>query len=108
MAMNEPACYKLFIDDERFPLDTRSVVVRSSKEAIDYVKLQGVPCHIDFDHDLGGEDTSMVFINWFIEMLLDGEVKLPVSFTYAVHSQNPVGVNNIKSKMDGIINYLKN
>ena len=108
MTMNEPVCYKLFIDDERFPLDTRSVVVRSSKEAIDYVKLQGVPRHIDFDHDLGGEDTSMVFIKWFIEMLLDGDIKLPDSFTYAVHSQNPVGVNNIKAKMDGIINYLRN
>lgn len=108
MTLNEPSCYKLFIDDERFPLDASSVVVRSSKEAIDYVKLQGVPSHIDFDHDLGGEDTSMVFVKWFIEMLLDGDIKLPDSFTYAVHSQNPVGVNNIKAKMDGIIKYLRN
>lgn len=99
--------YKLFIDDERFPTDPCSVVVRSSKEAIDCIKSNGVPCHIDFDHDLGGEDTSIVFIKWFVEELLDGNIRLPENFTYAVHSQNPVGVINIKAKMDGIINYLR-
>jgi hypothetical protein len=48
--------YKLFIDDERFPVTDDWVIVRSSKEAIDHVLAHGMPSEISFDHDLGGND----------------------------------------------------
>jgi hypothetical protein len=82
--------YKFFIDDERFPVT------------------HGFPSFISFDHDLGGEDTSIVFINWLTDQLIDGYLAIPSDFDYYVHSQNPIGVDNIKSKMDQLIRHFKN
>jgi hypothetical protein len=48
--------YKMFIDDERFPVSDDWVIVRSSQEAIDTVLAKGFPSYISFDHDLGGDD----------------------------------------------------
>lgn len=56
--------YKLFIDDERYPVDPcQWMVKRSSHEAIFVIKDYGVPSFISFDHDLGGDDTSMTFLS---------------------------------------------
>ena len=96
----------LFIDDERFPFSDDFNIVRSSKEAINFVKTNGIPKLISFDHDLGGNDTSILFINWLIDYMLDNNIKLPNNFTYKIHSQNPVGAKNIKSKMDNIIKHF--
>ena len=95
--------YKMFIDDERFPVTTDWVIVRSSEEAKECVRNYGIPRFISFDHDLGGEDTSMNFIHWLIKIVLDsnGFMKFPTEYT--VHSQNPVGAANIKSLMDSAI-----
>ncbi len=100
--------YKLFIDDERFPPDDNShwEIVRTSCEAIDYVKEHGIPSFISFDHDLGGDDTSMKFINWLIEAYLDGEVKIDSPFKYVVHSQNPIGVKNIEGKLNSFFKHI--
>lgn len=98
--------YTLFIDDERYPVDTSCVMARSSQEAIAIVKSNGVPSEILFDHDLGGNDTSMIFIDWLINAALDGEVSVPESFTFSVHSQNPIGKQNIESKMNAFIAFL--
>ena len=89
--------YRMFIDDERFPAseDPMTLIVRSSAEAIEVIKKLGVPYFVSYDHDLGGDDTSMIFINWMIDAYLDGELKhFPIN--YYVHSQNPVGARNIK------------
>jgi hypothetical protein len=99
---------KLFIDDERFPVTDNWVIVRTSQEAIDAVTTHGFPSFISFDHDLGGEDTAIVFINWLTDQLIDGHLTIPVDFDYYVHSQNPIGVANIKSKMDQLIRHFKN
>ncbi len=99
---------KWFIDDERFPADNTGnwVILRSSKEAIDKVITSGMPDFISFDHDLGGNDTSMIFINWLIEQSLDGRIKWPVNFNYTIHSQNPIGAKNIDVKFSNfLINY---
>lgn len=100
--------YNLFIDDERFPPDNGKAwtVARSSEEAIHAVKMFGVPSFISFDHDLGGEDTSIVFIDWFIGQYLDGAI---TTFTqdYYVHSQNPIGRENIWARMDGFIKFIQ-
>jgi hypothetical protein len=98
--------YKLFIDDERCPTDPSCIVVRTSMTALAYVMAHGIPQHISFDHDLGNDDTSMVFINSMINYMLDNGMKFPHDFAYDVHSQNPVGVGNIKSLMDNAIKMI--
>ena len=99
--------YKLFIDDERNPVTNDWVIVRNSTEAIHVVQTRGCPSEIAFDHDLGADDTSIVFINWFINQILDGWLEIPPDFKYNVHSQNPIGASNIESKMDQIICWSK-
>lgn len=105
--------WKLFLDDERFPAKhiENAIIRRSSKEAIELcLEMKSFPNEIMFDHDLGGDDTSIHFIRWMIDMLLDdqsGNFKLPVDFKYSIHSQNPIGAANIKSYMDGIIKEFK-
>ena len=100
--------YKLFIDDERFPVDDSWIIVRSSAEAIQVLKDLGMPSFISFDHDLGGDDTSINFINYMIGCLLDNNINLPEDFDYYVHSQNPVGKQNIEGLMQSIIKHFKN
>lgn len=95
--------YKLFIDDLRNPITNDWKVVRSSSEAKDTVVKFGIPNEIAFDHDLGGDDTSIVFINWLINEMLDNDLYLPEGFKYSIHSMNPIGAANIKSLMDGVI-----
>ena len=95
--------YKLFIDDERFPVADDWVIARSSDEAIAMVTMNGMPTEISFDHDLGGNDTSRLFIMWMVDALLDSLITIPEDFTFSVHSQNPIGVEWIRSTMRGII-----
>lgn len=95
--------YSLFLDDERYPPADFSydpiVIVRSSEAAIEHIDEFGMPTFISFDHDLGGDDTAMVFINEMIERILDGDWILPEEFGYDIHSQNPIGAQNIRTKM---------
>ena len=96
--------YKLFIDDERDPPNdgTEWVVVRNSKHACHWVAYYGLPDFISFDHDLGGDDTSMKFLQWLAnDCLEDGR---EFTFGYYVHSQNPIG----KANIEGFIESFKN
>lgn len=99
--------YKMFLDDERFPSKEGFVIVRSSQEAIDFVVSEGVPEFISFDHDLGGEDTSMIFINWLITAHLNDLIVFPSNFSYYVHSQNPIGKKNIEGLLESFLNFIK-
>lgn len=92
--------YKLFIDDERDPVKMENehwLIARTSEEAILAVTVMGMPTYISFDHDLGGIDTSMVFVDWLISWCLDNN-HAP-NFDFYVHSQNPVGVANINGRL---------
>lgn len=94
--------YSLFLDDERFPpRDNRVwIVSRNVREAKAVIEALGWPVHISFDHDLGeGELTGKDFANWIIEQDIDFNV-LSNDFTFYVHSQNPVGAENIRSLME--------
>lgn len=99
--------YALFIDDERFPVNEDWVIVRTSEDAIDCVLEHGMPNFISFDHDLGGDDTSMNFLCWMADALCDGVIQFPSDFDYAVHSQNPVGAKNIKGMMHNLLAHFK-
>ena len=94
---------KLFIDDERFPVTNDFVIVRTSTEAKAFVEKFGCPNFISFDHDLGGDDTSMVFIKWLIERDLDDKI-IPSDFDYYIHSQNPIGRQNIDGLLRSYLN----
>lgn len=98
--------WKLFLDDERFPVDPEFVIARNASEAIQMVKDQGMPSEISFDHDLGGDDTAMVFIHWLIDYHLDGNVVIPKDLVYHIHSQNPVGVKNINGLLKNFLSTL--
>lgn len=101
--------YKLFIDDERYPSGNIDewVITRSSEETIRIVSEKGMPNFISFDHDLGGEDTSIQFIKWLENKLLDEELKFPVDFDFYVHSQNPIGAKNIRLWMVSLVTNFK-
>lgn len=99
--------WKLFLDDERFPMTDDWKIARNSTDAVMYVCIWGIPNEIAFDHDLGGEDTSIKFINWMTEQVLDGKLNIPEGFKYSIHSQNPIGAENIKHKMDAILMYCE-
>jgi hypothetical protein len=94
--------WKLFLDDGRYPVRNDWVIARNFDDAVWYVRNYGLPDHIAFDHDLGHPKnyTGMDFAKWFANYIMDNELKLPQTFSYSVHSQNPVGAANIRSYMD--------
>lgn len=98
--------YRLFIDDERFPVTPDWFIARNSFQAIKALELYGMPKEIAFDHDLGSQDTAIVFINHLENEMIDHALKFPKEFIYTVHSQNPIGAANIISKMDGLISHF--
>jgi hypothetical protein len=89
--------YRMFIDDVRVPPSEGWVTVRSTKDALAYVKEHGMPAFISFDHDLGGDDTTMLFLRTFVNEIWNGKDAPP---DYSVHSANPVGKENIISFME--------
>lgn len=97
--------WHLFLDDERFPANPSAdtVICRSAAEARDAVRERGCPVRIDFDHDLGDGEDAMGFLHWFADEVLDGRVSFPEDFSYDVHSQNPIGVRNIRGYLDGLM-----
>jgi hypothetical protein len=97
--------WKLFIDDERFPVGDGWIIARSSDEAISLCKEYGFPNYISFDHDLGGDDTSMKFIHWLIETSMDYP-NFSFPRKYSIHSANPVGVKNIDGLLQSYIRHL--
>jgi len=83
---------RLYVDDLRTPNTIDWIIVRSSAEAIEFMKMNGFSDCISFDHDLGGEDTAMIVVKWVIEQDLNSKGKfIPMNFEFNVHSANPVG-----------------
>ena len=93
---------RLFIDDLREP-PTPSVeddfatffVARSTNQAIEIINEFGWPEFMSLDHDLGGDDTAMVFLKRLVNEIWTDQ---PIP-KYFVHSANPVGSDNIHSFM---------
>lgn len=86
--------WKLWLDDERpclYPESEGWVIARSSDEAKTLVLRHGPPVEMSLDHDLGGDDTSMVFVKWLSDNHFD---TLP---EWQIHSANVVGAENLKS-----------
>lgn len=97
--------YKMFLDDERYPIDNDFVIVRSFDEAVSYVELHGCPSYISFDHDLGNGLTGYDFAKWLIDQHLDSNF-IPKDFDFYVHSMNPIGAENIRQLMSSFLSLL--
>lgn len=125
---------KLFLDDVRNPLDCMVympqhvyadndwVVVRNYDEFVDYIKTNGLPDLISFDHDLADEhyDPSMYngtynekyetfkektgydCAKWLVDHMIDNDLKM---CDFIVHSMNPAGAYNIKGYINGFIKH---
>jgi len=98
--------YSIYLDDLRTPVKSYGRVARSCDEAIDYVKVHGMPSFISFDYDLGyGKDGKLQkngyhFAKWIVKMVLSKQLELPADFSYKVHSQNPIGKKKIEALME--------
>jgi len=104
-------CVFWFIDDERDPPDDGSkyVVLRSFQEMKDRVCEHGFPDYISFDHDLGDGGTGMDCAKWLIEVDLQqrdwNPIKFPETFWWTVHSENPVGRDNINGLLESYFKF---
>ncbi|MBF5007276.1 YqiA/YcfP family alpha/beta fold hydrolase [Diaphorobacter caeni] len=98
---------KMFLDDERMPPGDESQwrICRSSNDAMQAMLQQGVPDFISFDHDLGGDDTAMIFVKWLIDKDLDSLGFIPAEFSFEIHSQNPIGAHNLRQTLYGYLTY---
>jgi hypothetical protein len=128
---------KLFLDDIRQPKDACYLVkdnariyfedgwdiVKNYTEFVTWIKRNGVPDFISFDHDLadvhydvdfddwnthtadqlGIEETGLDCAKWLVDWCLDNGFKLP---QYLVHSANPAGRKNIQGYLDNATKHL--
>lgn len=116
--------WKLFIDDERDPLDvkwgswqdqalyrdTDWIIARDLPEVTEIILSLGMPEMISFDHDLGyNKATGYDIAKMLVELVMDSCDKYQFSenFQYMVHSKNPVGAQNIKSYLDNFMAHSK-
>jgi hypothetical protein len=104
--------YKLFLDDERDPPDGVWTVARTFEEATAIVLDRGLPEYISFDHDLGVNSdgtlarTGADFARWIGDFALETDNNLG-GFQWYVHSQNPIGRENIEAYLRSLIRHLR-
>jgi|LWDU01.1.fsa_nt_gi hypothetical protein len=115
---------KLFLDDVRVPYDVFKmtinpiyennedwVIVKHYYEFVSYIKENGIPDFLSFDHDLSfdhylsenqegdidynnmEEKTGYDCAKWLVQYCLENNLTIP---DYYVHSANPVGKKNIE------------
>jgi len=105
---------RLFIDDLRDPPNENKdgfIVVRNYSEAIHWMRKNGCPDYISFDHDLGftrllrDKDPSELngydIAKWMVEQDINAKGNwFAEKFSYVVHSANPIGAANIIGLLD--------
>ena len=127
--------YNLFLDDVRNPkdccqympdtkfyFDSEFVIVRNYDEFVNFIRKNGLPNIISFDHDLAdehyrlefeewsytpermdmGERTGYDCAKWLVEYCMDNNLKM---CQFTVHSANPAGAQNILGLLN---NFRKN
>lgn len=98
---------KLYLDDIRIPKSDGWDIVRTYDEFVDWIKENGLPDEVSFDHDLAlihydpstwtqkfeyTEKTGYDAAKWLCEYCWTNGLPIP---TWNVHSANPVGRDNI-------------
>lgn len=96
----------LFLDDERYPVEPDCMLARTSFDAIRFTSDWGIPIEMRLDHDLGGDDTAMVYLDWLERKLDSGVLYFPEGFSFSVHSQNPIGAASIRNRMESLLKYF--
>jgi hypothetical protein len=90
---------QLWVDDVRPAPGPDWTIARTSAEAIQFLRTGRVEV-VSFDHDLGGDDTSMRAIDWLDEAVSnDPEFRAP---RVQVHSSNPVGARRIRAAVESM------
>ena len=115
---------KLYLDDIRTPQTEGWVIVRNYKDFVAWVRLNGIPDEVSFDHDLG-EDIAKAKVEagmskrkareqkketlsgydaakWLGEYCLDNNIPFPA---WNCHSANPVGKANIEAYINNVIKH---
>ncbi len=92
--------YSLCVDDQHDELPLRApkpgfVAVKTSNEAWEMVNQRGIPEVMDLDHDLGGEDDIMKFLNR-IKYEMAYPLPAPPCVVY-VRSRNNQAFDKVKS-----------
>jgi hypothetical protein len=107
----------LWLDDYRDPMQGQWLVfspiagsydvhwVKSYNEFKKWIKINGLPTAICFDHDLGtdnnpNERTGYHAAKWLIEYCIHNSKPLPL---YNIQSSNPVGKENIDRLLKNFI-----
>lgn len=91
----------LYLDDLRTTPEEFERVY-NFEEFTKFIFQNGMPDFISFDHDLGLGKTGFDCAKWLVEYCLDNQVSLP---QFTVHSQNPVGKENIEKLLENFKNY---
>ncbi|MNK09878.1 hypothetical protein D3C87_278620 [compost metagenome] len=101
--------YRMFLDDERYPAmkDADMQIVRTYDQAVEVMEARGCPDYISFDHDLGEESLEGIDVaTWMVNRDLDSKgAFIPHGFTFYVHSQNPVGKQNIEGILGSYLRF---
>ena len=92
----------LYLDDLR-PIPEGFDGVRSFDEFVSYITENGLPDYISFDHDLGEGKSGYDCAKWLVDYCLDHKLDMP---GFSVHSQNPVGRENIEGLLVSYKRYL--
>ena len=77
--------------------DVDVIWVKNYSEFVEYIKNNGIPDGICFDHDLGDDKTGYDVVNWLIEYCLDNNCDFPPA---NFQSANPVGRENMIAKIE--------
>lgn len=102
---------KLFIDDVRNPVSDEYIVVRSYSEAVSWMRQNGCPGHISFDHDLGSNDKldGIDVAKWMVNADLNTKGSfIPNHFSFNVHSANVIGAENIRGLLNNYLEVKRN
>ena len=88
----------LYLDDLRTTPEGFERVY-SYEEFVAYLQHYGLPDFISFDHDLGEGLSGYDCAKYLVEYCLVHQHPLP---NYKVHSQNPVGKENIERLLENL------
>ena len=86
----------LYLDDLRTTPEGFERVY-NYEEFVEYLERKGLPDFISFDHDLGEDLSGYDCAKYLVAYCLEHQRSLP---DYQVHSQNPVGRENIERLLE--------
>lgn len=108
---------KLYLDDIRIPQTEGWDIVRNYDDFVYWIRLNGVPDEVSFDHDLAEisydsktqkesfkyyEKTGYDAAKWLGHYCISENIPFP---KWNVHSANPVGKANIEAYIQNVIKH---